>query len=243
MTAWGLGVLARPCPRPCLCACLGPPRKESHAISTAKPLRGVHSPVLRPPCSRLPRGAGHGARLGRERALPSVPERWMPAPGGRLKTVPSQVRARSLTGCEPGARAGRPHLACCRARPVDVAAERHHGRRPEKAVIPVPVPFQVGKYLVSPLTRRAVCGRYAASVSIRSGRGSMTHDRVLRLLPMFDSSEEAARHATAEGLAWIESAGFPAQGDVGPSLAPVSALAPTLPPAARRRPTPWPRKN
>jgi hypothetical protein len=230
---------------PRLSTCTLLPRKESHAISTAKPLRGVHFAGLRPPCCRLPRGAGHGARRGRERALPSVPERWMPAPGGRLKIVPSQARALSRTGCEPGARAGRPHLACCRARPVDVAAERHHGRRPEKAIIPipVPVPFQVGKYLVSPLTRRAVCGRYAASVSIRSGRGSMTHDRVLRLLPLFDSSEEAAHHAKAEGLAWIESAGFPAQVDSGPSPAAVSALAPTLPPAARRRPMPWPRKN
>jgi hypothetical protein len=71
----------------------------------------------------------------------------------------------------------------------------------------------------------------------------MTHDRVLRLLPLFDSSEEAARHATAEGLAWIDSAGFPARADVGLILAPVSAVAPTLPPAARRRPAPWPRKN
>jgi len=63
--------------------------------------------------------------------------------------------------------------------------------------------LKVGKYLVSPLTRPVSCGRYAASVSIRSGRGSTTHDRVLRLLPIFDSSDEAARYATAQGLAWI----------------------------------------
>jgi hypothetical protein len=63
--------------------------------------------------------------------------------------------------------------------------------------------LKVGKYLVSPLTRLASCGRYTASVSIRSGLGSTTHDRVLRLLPIFDSSDEAARYATAQGLAWI----------------------------------------
>lgn len=63
--------------------------------------------------------------------------------------------------------------------------------------------MQVGKYLVSPLTRSLARGRFAASVSIRSGRGSATHDRVLRLSPDFASAAEAARYATAQGLAWI----------------------------------------
>jgi hypothetical protein len=31
----------------------------------------------------------------------------------------------------------------------------------------------------------------------------MTHDRVLRLRPLFASPEDAARHAASEGLAWI----------------------------------------
>nr|WP_307726764.1 hypothetical protein [uncultured Caldimonas sp.] len=57
---------------------------------------------------------------------------------------------------------------------------------------------------MSPLTRQAHCGRYAASVSIRSGRGSTTHDRVLRFVPVFDSRDEAARYATAQGLAWLD---------------------------------------
>jgi hypothetical protein len=42
-----------------------------------------------------------------------------------------------------------------------------------------------------------------ASVSIRSGSGSMTHDRVLRFVPLFDSADEAACFATAQGLAFI----------------------------------------
>ncbi|NTU65783.1 MAG: hypothetical protein HGB05_20860, partial [Chloroflexi bacterium] len=38
-------------------------------------------------------------------------------------------------------------------------------------------PITMGKYLVSPLARQTDEGRYAPSVSIRSGRGSGTHDR------------------------------------------------------------------
>lgn len=68
-------------------------------------------------------------------------------------------------------------------------------------------PQQIGKYLVSPLIRLADTGRYAASVSIRSGRGSMTHDRVMRFVPQFDSPDQASRFATAQALAWI---GLPA---------------------------------
>jgi hypothetical protein len=64
-------------------------------------------------------------------------------------------------------------------------------------------PLQVGKYLLSPLTRLDDRGLYRASVSIRSGRGSATHDRVLRFAPTFDSPGEASRYATAQGLAWI----------------------------------------
>jgi hypothetical protein len=56
---------------------------------------------------------------------------------------------------------------------------------------------------VSPSTRPADDGRFAAAVSIRSGRDSMTHDRVLRFSPLFDSREQAARFATTQALAWI----------------------------------------
>ncbi|MDZ5456123.1 hypothetical protein [Azohydromonas lata] len=43
-------------------------------------------------------------------------------------------------------------------------------------------------------------GRYTASVSIRSG----THDRVMRLIPVFDTAQAALCHAQSEGLAWID---------------------------------------
>lgn len=61
----------------------------------------------------------------------------------------------------------------------------------------------VGKYLVSPLTKVLDDGRFAASVSIRSGSGSGTHDRVLRLASVFADHAAAARYATNEGLQWI----------------------------------------
>lgn len=64
--------------------------------------------------------------------------------------------------------------------------------------------FSVGKYLVSPLTRLTESGHYAASVSIRSGRGSGTHDRVFRFAPQFATRESALQHAIAQGQHWLQ---------------------------------------
>jgi hypothetical protein len=61
----------------------------------------------------------------------------------------------------------------------------------------------VGKYLISPLTKMLANGWYACSVSIRSGSGSGTHDRVLRLTRLFRSQMAAVAFATSEGLQWI----------------------------------------
>ena len=60
--------------------------------------------------------------------------------------------------------------------------------------------FSVGKYLVSPLTRRTDSGRYMASVSIRNGM----HDRVLRFVPEFSSRESALQYAATEGRHWLQ---------------------------------------
>ncbi|HEX2010990.1 MAG TPA: hypothetical protein VJN44_08645 [Roseateles sp.] len=46
-------------------------------------------------------------------------------------------------------------------------------------------------------------GGFAASVSIRSGSGMASHDRVLRFVPRFPSRRAALRYATNEGLAWV----------------------------------------
>lgn len=60
-------------------------------------------------------------------------------------------------------------------------------------------PFPVGKFLVSPLSRLTEAGDYIASISIRSGRGSGSHDRVFRFLPRFTTQQGALAYAAHEG--------------------------------------------
>ena len=62
----------------------------------------------------------------------------------------------------------------------------------------------VGKYLVSPAAKRHSEGQFAASVSIRSGRGSATHDRVMRFSGLFESAAAAIHYATEHALGWIQ---------------------------------------
>ena len=61
----------------------------------------------------------------------------------------------------------------------------------------------MGKYLISPLVKGMENGWYASSVSIRSGSGSATTDRVVRLTKLFRSQLQAAEYALQEGLQWI----------------------------------------
>jgi hypothetical protein len=70
--------------------------------------------------------------------------------------------------------------------------------------------IEVGKYRISPLAKPQGEGRYAASVSIRSGRGSGTHDRVLRFTGFFDSAAAAIQYATDHALGWIQERSRPA---------------------------------
>jgi len=70
-------------------------------------------------------------------------------------------------------------------------------------------PIEVGKYLVSPTAKAQGEGRFAASVSIRSGRGSASHDRVLRFSAIFDSAAAAVHYATEYALAWIRESSSP----------------------------------
>jgi hypothetical protein len=62
----------------------------------------------------------------------------------------------------------------------------------------------VGKYLVSPLSRRTDDGQFTASVSIRSGQGQASHDRVLRFATLFASQAEAMLFATRQGMTWVQ---------------------------------------
>jgi hypothetical protein len=63
--------------------------------------------------------------------------------------------------------------------------------------------FRQGKYLVSPLTRLTERGDFAASLSIRSGSGSNTLDRVFRFIPRFATRSGARRYAVEQGRIWL----------------------------------------
>lgn len=66
--------------------------------------------------------------------------------------------------------------------------------------------LSVGRYLISPLIALLDDGRYEAGVSIRSGRGSGTCDRIFRFTRRFACSSEAQRYALQQGLAWLRTA-------------------------------------
>jgi hypothetical protein len=65
----------------------------------------------------------------------------------------------------------------------------------------------VGKFLVSPFTKLTDSGAYAASVSIRSGQGNGTHDRIVRFVARFATRDDARRYAVDQGLVWLQQAG------------------------------------
>jgi hypothetical protein len=69
---------------------------------------------------------------------------------------------------------------------------------------------RIGRYLVSPLIQALENGWFASSVSIRSGSGAATTDRILRLTRLFRCATEAAAFAHAEALQWISASRRPA---------------------------------
>lgn len=62
--------------------------------------------------------------------------------------------------------------------------------------------IEVGRFTVSPMTQPDLDGQYVASVSIRSGQGMASTDRVWRFVHRFPNSDSALRYATSEGVAW-----------------------------------------
>ncbi len=67
-------------------------------------------------------------------------------------------------------------------------------------------PFAVGKFLFTPLSRTAGHERYTASLSIRRGRGSQTHDSVYTFKPEFACRDSALAYAAQQGRDWLRSA-------------------------------------
>jgi len=62
--------------------------------------------------------------------------------------------------------------------------------------------IEVGRFLVSPMTRPDSDGRFVASVSIRSGKGMSSVDRVFRFKSRFSDARTALQYAIAEGKSW-----------------------------------------
>ena len=69
--------------------------------------------------------------------------------------------------------------------------------------------YAVGKYLVSPLIQQAADGRFASAVSIRSGQGQASHDRVYRFTRLFSRQEQALAYALGQARQWLHT-GLPA---------------------------------
>lgn len=93
-----------------------------------------------------------------------------------------------------------------RPRPPPLPGEHPDGEAghpQEPGADPAAGPRRMGKYLVSPLIKVLEDGWFASSVSIRSGSGRATTNRIFRLGRLFRCPMEAASSAYAEGLRWI----------------------------------------
>ncbi len=63
--------------------------------------------------------------------------------------------------------------------------------------------IKLGRFLISPMAQARCDGGFDALVSIRSGRGAASVDRIMRFSPKFSGTDAALRYATTEGLAWV----------------------------------------
>ena len=68
---------------------------------------------------------------------------------------------------------------------------------------------KIGKYRVAACPRPLASGRFEAQVSIASGSGRATTDRVMRFRDDFYSHDAAAHFALAQGIDWASQATRP----------------------------------
>ena len=64
-------------------------------------------------------------------------------------------------------------------------------------------PVTMGKYRIAACPRALSSGRYEALVSIASGSGSASTDRVMRFRDDFLTHDAAAHYALAQGIDWV----------------------------------------
>ncbi len=70
-------------------------------------------------------------------------------------------------------------------------------------------PVTIGKYRIAACPRPLTSGRFVAQVSIASGRGSASTDRVMRFHDDFPTLDAAAHYAMAQGIDWVRAATRP----------------------------------
>ena len=64
-------------------------------------------------------------------------------------------------------------------------------------------PFAFGDFRITPLSRSHGEDQHTAVLSIRSGQGSQTHDRVYTFKPDFKTQDSALMYAAAQGRYWL----------------------------------------
>ena len=62
----------------------------------------------------------------------------------------------------------------------------------------------MGKFRIQPCSRALPNGAFGAQVSVASGRGSASTDRVMRFVPEFATPAAASQYALDEGMLWVE---------------------------------------
>jgi hypothetical protein len=88
-------------------------------------------------------------------------------------------------------------------------------RGPKKAVRPPSLkymtisycshqPIPMGKFRIQPCSRALPNGAFGAQVSVASGRGSASTDRVMRFVPEFATPAAASQYALDDGMLWVE---------------------------------------
>ena len=70
-------------------------------------------------------------------------------------------------------------------------------------------PLTMGKYRIAAFPRKLADCRFAAQVSIASGQGSASTDRVFRFVDEFPTHAAAASYALLQGIDWVRQATRP----------------------------------
>lgn len=70
-------------------------------------------------------------------------------------------------------------------------------------------PVTMGKYRIAACPSQLPSGQFAAQVSIASGHGSASTDRVMRFHSEFASHDAAARYAVEQGIDWVRASTRP----------------------------------